>query len=321
MHSDSVAGIAPASVQTYSTQYPHIPVDKDGVLLFNPKRVKYFHLNPRKTFRSIAKLALAIKTTGKQLKPGTVRIINDPQYDCELIDGERRIRAVKMLHEEDPSWLFRAFVDSDVTDVRTQFLHSYAANFGHEAHDCLETAVAIKQCAEFGLTLEEIGRLSGGKTGAWASQQLNLLKLDPRVQKMLVSGETDDEDGASKMTPTLAQKLVRLDHETQYRAALEITEKKMTHTQARRYVFQVGRALGKPMAIGQSKRNSSFQTLLTFTQATADSLGIYNDLSPAELDQLFGNQPTPQLKLLKLRIKNLVQDLELLKTAVQKYAG
>lgn len=305
-------------VQRYSSQYPHIPIDDDGVLLLNPDRVMYFHLNPRKKFRKIAGLATAIKTKGKQLKPGSVRIpARDPNYQAELVDGERRIRAMKMLHDENPKWLFRAIPDSSVTDDKSQFVNSYAANFGHEPHDCMETAWAIKQLVDFGHTLQEIGAMSGGKSGAWASQQLNLLKLDERIQHMLVPGEDEEEDSKRRLTPSLAQTLVGLDPETQYATALQITEQKMTMVQARRHILQVKRKLGKPATISKRKKGESFQALLTFTQTMADNLGIYTDLGPSERELLFKDQSVPVLKLLLQRINHLTQDLGELKSAVE----
>ncbi|HZY72959.1 MAG TPA: ParB/RepB/Spo0J family partition protein [Edaphobacter sp.] len=145
---------------------------------FDPQRVRPLPSQPRKRFTGIRELAESIKEAG-QITPGIVTpITDDPKYDVQLVDGERRLRACKMAQIP-----FRAEV-REGADPEALFAASFAANFGKQDHDAIEIAEALARIQKSGKTIEQMARLAG-KSTTWVSQHLSLLKLHPWVQEML----------------------------------------------------------------------------------------------------------------------------------------
>ena len=68
-----------------------------AVQSFDPFRVRPLPNQPRKRFRGIGELASSIAEVG-QATPGVVTLVkDDPEFDAQLVDGARRLRACKNL--------------------------------------------------------------------------------------------------------------------------------------------------------------------------------------------------------------------------------
>jgi hypothetical protein len=300
------------------SSHPHLMKDEDGAVHFDPSRVQYYANNPRKTFRRIPQLADSMLGAGKQVTPGVVILLHgDKEFDAVLVDGERRIRACRHIRGNiDKNWHFRAFINSSIKDERSHFVESFTANFGKEDHDCIEIAHGIRRLQGMGFTLGEIGKMAGGKSAGWASQYLNLLKLHPTVQQMLVPGENDEADADRTLSYALAQRLSSLPHAQQLEGAKVIAANGMRQSKARRYIMQLGRKAGKVAFTGR-KRSEGMSSLLNLLESTLDTIGIYKDMTPEELDLMFRAASYPEKRLLLKRLGGLAEDIVLLSKVTQ----
>lgn len=232
--------VAPDQLQICGTVYS-----------LNPFRVKPFEGQIRKRFRGIKELAASIKEV-KQTTPIKVRLVTgDPDYDAELCDGERRLKACMLL-----KWPVRAMEDDGIRDEDTRFEHCVAANFGRQDHDPMEIAQAALHLQEKGKTIAQIAAVFG-KSQGWVGQYLSLNKLDPEVQAMLIPADEEVSDdaedspqtnGHSKpitLAFTIALMLVRLPMKQQIETAKEIMGKGMGIAAARRVVLRAGNAVGE----------------------------------------------------------------------------
>lgn len=169
--------------------------DTQNVRPFDPKRVRPLPDQPRKRFTGIMKLGKSIQLIG-QTTPGIVTLVtDDPNYDAQLIDGERRLRACVAINHP-----FEAVVKENAGSYFKQFLKSVAANFQRQDHNVIEIAHALKKAhdgenGEVGLTIKELAALCG-KSTTWVTQHLSLLKLSDEVQQLLIGEEEDDDADA-----------------------------------------------------------------------------------------------------------------------------
>ena len=147
-----------------NTRFMQIPVDS---VLPNPEQ-------PRKQFDNaeIEILAASIKDHGL-IMPIKVE-------ECDgsyiLIDGERRLRAVKLLglHAID------ANVRAQATSGKDRLFQALIANMQRADLNVIEEARAYQKLRGFGLTLNAIARLSG-RSLPHIELRLKLLELDPQI--------------------------------------------------------------------------------------------------------------------------------------------
>lgn len=244
---------------------------------FDPARVRPLPGQPRKRFRRIKELADSISEIG-QSSPGLVTLVDDdPDFEAQLIDGERRLRACTMA-----GVTFRAEVHSNENPADT-FARSFAVNFNKQNHDAIEIAHALQRMRDDGRTLEACGRTAGMST-TWVTTHLNLLKLHEDVQEMMIP----DEGGGTALRFQIAQLLVPLPHDLQLRHAKKIAADGMSGAEARRYVLKqtAGRKNVKPSGQGRSR---SIRTLGSIARATHDRIGVYLDMKPAALTEMICN--------------------------------
>jgi ParB/RepB/Spo0J family partition protein len=166
---------------------------------FDPERVRPLPGQPRKRFAGIAELAESIREIG-QIAPGAVTLVKgDDQFDAQLIDGERRLRACRQAGVK-----FRAEVH-DGKDDEELFALSLAANFGKQNHDPIEIAEGLGRLRKAGKTLEQMARIMGHSI-AWCYTYLSLLELDKETQALLIPGG----NGKPLLTMSHAGELLRL---------------------------------------------------------------------------------------------------------------
>lgn len=137
---------------------------------------------PRTHFNEdgIRRLSEAIDAGG-QTTPGLIREhLGRTRY--ELIDGERRWRAVNQIPETRRPEYKALLIQAD--DEVVQFLISGTANFNRENHTALEVTETIDRLVGFGLPMKEIASLLG-ISEHWAYQMHGLKKLSPEVVAML----------------------------------------------------------------------------------------------------------------------------------------
>src|SRR5258708_1532697 len=154
-----------------------------GVLVIPWHRIRRFDENPRDYFDpdELNILAGSISLIG-QVTPGLVRRLeDDPRFDYQLVDGERRWLACKIAQCD-----FRATL-TIVKNSAEHFTKSAVANFGGAEHTPLEVAHALNKTRTLHrLTPNQLATVFTRSLG-WVQQPLNLLKLDSEVQKLMAS--------------------------------------------------------------------------------------------------------------------------------------
>lgn len=167
---------------------------------------------PRKKFdeETLNELAESIKAYGI-LQPLIVQK-KDDHY--EIIAGERRWRAAKLAGLQEVPVLIREYDKQRTMEI------ALIENVQRADLNPIEEAQAYQRMIqEFGLTQEEIAtRVS--KNRATITNSLRLLKLDPRVQQMLIEGQISSGH---------ARALLGLENqESQYQAAMKVIQENLS---------------------------------------------------------------------------------------------
>lgn len=156
------------------------PVSQGGEVLLSILDVEPNREQPRKVFdeEALEELAASIKQYGI-LSPILVQK-NGDYY--EIIAGERRWRAAKMAGLKEIPVIIREYTKQEVVEI------SLIENIQREDLNPIEEARAYKRLlTEFDLTQETVAaRVS--KSRAAITNSTRLLKLDTRVQDMLIEG-------------------------------------------------------------------------------------------------------------------------------------
>lgn len=244
---------------------------------FDAERVRPLPGQPRERFRGIKELAESIAEIGQQQAGIVTLVSDDPQFDAQLIDGERRLRACKMAGVP-----FRAEI-ADAADAETIFAESFAANFGKQTHDAIEIAKALSRMQSTGRTIEQLARIAG-KSTTWVTQHLSLLQLHPDVQKMMIPGPRDEY----RLTFSLAQLLVSCNEADQLRIARKIVAGEgMGMAQARRMILKERARQGDKNAYANKKGPArSIETIESILEDCSNRIGVYLDMPPAQLNAM-----------------------------------
>lgn len=193
-------------------------------------KVEPNHGQPRKDFNEDALLELSesIKQHGV-LQPLLVQDRND-YY--EIIAGERRWRAAKMAGLKEVPVIIKNLSDQEIVEI------SLIENIQREDLNPIEEAMAYKRLLEeFHLKQDEVAeRVSKSRTAV--TNSMRLLKLDERVQQMLV-----DEMISSGHARTL---LGIEDPDEQYMLAQQIFDQKLSVRETEKLIKKVQEQKQKP---------------------------------------------------------------------------
>lgn len=167
---------------------------------------------PRKYFNqsAIEELAVSIKNYGI-LQPLSIRKIGQSSY--ELITGERRLRAAKLLELETVPVIIAEIIDQDSA------LLALIENLQREDLNYIEEAQSYYHLInDHGLTQEEVAQ-KVGKTQSTIANKLRLLRLSDLVQKMIIDKSLSERH---------ARALLRLpDEELQIKVLNKIIKNKL----------------------------------------------------------------------------------------------
>jgi ParB family chromosome partitioning protein len=179
---------------------------------------------PRRHFDSIQlqELADSIKTTGGLLQPLVVRPISKGKF--EIIAGERRWRAAQLVNLPDVPCLVSEYTDEEALQA------SIIENINRADLNPIEEAAAFQRLIdEFDYLHEEIAA-AVGKSRTSITNALRLLKLDERVQALLIQGQLSEGHGKI---------LAGLDHRYQLTLAEQCIQKqwsvRKTELEAKKY--------------------------------------------------------------------------------------
>lgn len=199
---------------------------KTGEQLVKISKVEPNREQPRRKFEEDALLELAdsIKQFGV-LQPLLVQKKGD-YY--EIIAGERRWRAAKLAGLKEVPVIVREYTEKEVVEI------ALIENIQRENLNPIEEALAYKRLlTEFNLKQDELAeRVSKSRTAI--SNTMRLLKLDERIQNMIIEGEISSGH---------ARALIDMeDLEEQYNLALRISAEKLSV----REIEKIVRALKNP---------------------------------------------------------------------------
>lgn len=141
------------------------------------------HFDPEK----LQELSDSIKSTGGLLQPIVVRPLANGNY--EIVAGERRWRAAQLAQMSDVSCLISVYTDEQALQA------SIIENISRADLNPIEEAQAYQRMIdEFHYLHEEVAA-SVGKSRTAITNSLRLLKLDPKVQKLLAEGKISEGHG------------------------------------------------------------------------------------------------------------------------------
>ncbi|OAI48702.1 hypothetical protein AYO45_04490 [Gammaproteobacteria bacterium SCGC AG-212-F23] len=144
---------------------------------------------PRKHFdpELLQELAESIKTTGGLLQPIVVRPLKNNTY--EIIAGERRWRAAQLAGLTEINCLVGFYTDEQALQAAT------IENINRTNLNPIEEANAYQRFIdEFNYLHEEVAA-AVGKPRTSITNALRLLKLDSRVQELLITGKISEGHG------------------------------------------------------------------------------------------------------------------------------
>ena len=210
------------------------PVDvKLGINQIEPNREQ-----PRKKFdeESLEELADSIRQFGV-LQP---LIVQERKDYYEIIAGERRWRAAKLAGLKELPVIIKKMSDQEIVEI------SLIENIQRENLNPIEEAAAYKRLlTEFHLKQEEVAeRVAKSRTAV--TNSMRLLKLDERVQQMVIDG---------MLTTGHARALLAIeDPELQFQAASRVYNERLSVREVEKMVKNIGKE--KPV-----KKQEDFQQI------------------------------------------------------------
>ena len=208
-------------LSTFSSEKVDRSVDSSNKVLLLPlSKVEPRSNQPRVIFdeESLNELAESIKQHGV-LQPILV-VLKDDHY--EIIAGERRWRAAKLAGLSKIPAILGDYEEKAVNEL------ALIENIQREDLNPIEEAQAYRQLMdEYGLKQEELA-VKVSKSRAAVANSLRLLKLDERIQAMVMEGSLSE--GHARTLRAIADK------KTQYDLAREVCEKKLSVRETERLV-------------------------------------------------------------------------------------
>jgi ParB family chromosome partitioning protein len=154
---------------------------------------------PRRHFdaQQLQELAESIKTTGGLLQPIVVRPISPGQY--EIVAGERRWRAAQLAGLSEVACLVSHYTDQQALQA------AIIENISRADLNPIEEAQAYQRLIdEFSYLHDEVAA-AVGKSRTSITNSLRLLKLDERVQELLITKQLSEGHGKILAGMTHAQ--------------------------------------------------------------------------------------------------------------------
>ena len=174
----------------------------DGVVMVKISKVEPNKNKPRKQFDedSLLELADSIKLYGV-LQP--LLVLDKGNY-YEIIAGERRWRAAKLAGIKEIPVLIKEYTEREIVEI------SLIENIQREDLNPIEEAIAYKRLLEdFNLKQDEIAeRVAKSRTAV--TNSIRLLKLDEKVQQMLIDEMISTGHARALLAITDSQEQVNL---------------------------------------------------------------------------------------------------------------
>jgi len=274
------------------------PTKYDSVYWVDTDRVKPNPYQPRKEFDKdrLKSLAESIRQYGI-LQPLTVtrseveRPDGGIQTEYELIAGERRLRASKLIGLKQVPVVIRAGEESAKIKLELAIIE----NLQREDLNAIDRAKALSQLAnEFGLTHLEIGA-KVGKSREFVSNSIRLLALPDAIQQAVVNKEISE--GHARALLMLADRPVEQD--TLFRdMVLKKTSVRVVEQLARRIATDRIRKHDKTPEIMEMEKSltESLGTRVVIENRPQGGRLLIEFFSPEDLDKILAAlSPTPEV--------------------------
>ena len=200
---------------------------------------------PRKKFDedALQELSESIKQYGI-LQP---LLVSDKKDYYEIVAGERRWRAAKMAGLKEVPVVVKEFSTQEIVEI------SLIENIQREDLNPVEEAMAYKRLIdEFHLKQDEIAeRVSKSRTAV--TNSMRLLKLDSRVQQMMV----DEMTSAGHARAILAIS----DPEQQYNAAMKVFDEKLSVRETEKLVKSILTPTKKKPVVSNPTEDAIYESL------------------------------------------------------------
>lgn len=293
------------------------PVQTVGEARVLVKRLKPLEGQPRTHFSAskMNELMTSIKMIGQQDPVKVVKVENDSDYDYQLIDGERRFRAIIMLGLPE-IWA----VVCVVKNAEDQFMKSFAANFAREGHTPMDTARAISKMLSFpefkemsrGSAIKKIAGLAG-KSDQWAYAHIKLLNLPEEVRDMLEPDEKDEY----KLPLSMGLFLCTIDdRDIQLRVCREVVSSNLSMNKARNVARRLAIEAGKKAGSAQRRPTDDYRILANYLRKTIEGVEQLLDMPHRSLDELFAFRGLQERKDRMLDVQKAIELLTQLRDAL-----
>lgn len=290
----------------------------EGEVMILTNRIRPLKGQPRThfSFARMKELITSIKAIGQQTPIIVRRIVGDPNYDYELLDGERRLRACTFLGIPEMQAVIRA-VEND----EEQFVRSFVANFAREGHTPLDTARSIAKMLSFsefkqmgrGAAIKRIADIAG-KSEVWVYQYLRLLTLPNEVQRML----EPDENDRFVLPMTMGMFLCTIQNrDIQLKVCEEVVSKKLNMNQARNVARRLAIEAGLKAGSAQRSPHEDYRIMRNFLRKTVEGAEGLLTMPHRSLDELFEHRGLEERKKAVSEIETAIKLLGQLKKAVE----
>ncbi len=253
MELEGIQKSAPKKAETPKTEEQELKAEESQVFL-KISQIEPNRDQPRKQFDedALTELADSIKQYGV-LQP---LIVQKKGEYYEIIAGERRWRAAKLARLKEVPVIIKDYTPQEIMEI------SLIENIQREDLNPIEEASAYQRLIdEFHLKHEEIAERVA-KSRSAITNSMRLLKLDKRVQMMLVEGEISGGH---------ARTLLALeDQELQFTAAERIIEHKLSVRETEKLV----KDLLKPKKSGKEQNVPDEATALIYKNLEEKIRGI-----------------------------------------------
>ena len=223
-------------------------------------------------YNELEGLASSIRANGL-LQPINVRIMENGEF--ELISGERRLRAARMI-----GMTKIPCIVMNVSDQQSA-LFAIIENVQRENLDFFEEAVAIeKLMTEYGLSQDEIAEKLG-KAPSTLSNKLRLLRLPDEIRDKITYAGLSERHARALLTLP--------DNNTRKRVLDIVIERHLTVAETERLIADVHRRRKGPRK-PQTKAYKDMRIFLNTLNHAVDSIrkaGIEADTAKSETDEYF----------------------------------
>jgi ParB family chromosome partitioning protein len=287
------------------------------------RSVRPYPGQPRKTFidDDTRMLARSIELLGQQ-SPVLVRRAINSTSEYELIDGERRLRAMAMLGRSTIKVLVQHVRDGD-----DHYIKAVVTNFARRELTPLETAHTVTRVYEMPahagmLPTARLAAVAAafGRSPAWVSHQLKLNGA-PEALKGLVRDK--------RLRPQTAVDLVGLKEADQTRISTQAVEAGLSHEQAKKLVNDA-RELARPRAKqgvartpesrAQDMQAHDARTLELRILRALNHIDALFEVRPQYLREAFEKDAASRKRMIS-KINNCLEWLEMLKRKLEEIDG